>query len=149
MPGGVWRPLLWFGIMCLNMHTIFAGFERICTGNERPHPQGICGSYIPETLHLLCMGSYNIPVKRDNDYQSNYRDHLPRLSPLQGIIIGKRDAFSYLGGHRGHREVGIVCECCYNQCAYDELQQYCDFRKKRDVSSSSRLLIEDKSNLND
>ena len=61
-----------------------------------------------------------------------FTDPFPRVSPLQGIILGKREAVSYLTKRSsGTTFQGIVCECCYNQCAFEELFQYCLFRRKK------------------
>ena len=72
MPGGATRPLIWLGMLYLNMYTVQAGFEKICSGWESPDPGGICGDLIPETLHLLCMGAYNVPYKREAEYHNQY-----------------------------------------------------------------------------
>lgn len=59
-----------------------------------------------------------------------FADDFPRFSPMQGQILGKRNALSYLGRDKrfyefGDKYQGIVCECCYHHCSYDELSQYC------------------------
>jgi hypothetical protein len=59
----------------------------------------------------------------------------PRFSPLQGAILGKRNAMSYLDTNKrfydyGRSYQGIVCECCYNHCDIDELSQYCLYDKR-------------------
>ncbi|XP_063403492.1 molluscan insulin-related peptide 3-like [Mytilus trossulus] len=126
---GLWSYVLF--VILMPISPTLAGLDKTCTSEARDHQHGLCGRGLSETLQLICMGQYNIPVpgKRDVD-----EDQYPRVSRLQGIILGKREAFSYLSKRSSAiRFQGIICECCYNQCGYDELLQYCSFRKKRDL----------------
>lgn len=65
----------------------------------------------------------------------------PRYSPLEGLILGKREASMYLTSQHSRTKrnayQGIVCECCYHSCNWFELQQYCGSRKKRDTEPDS------------
>ena len=45
-----------------SLKTALANWDRVCspfTKSFGPHPQGICGNRIDETLDLLCVGGYN------------------------------------------------------------------------------------------
>jgi len=56
----VWLVL----VTCILMlvQTVSANWDRVCTPFTRsfgPHPRGICGRRIDETLELLCVAGYN------------------------------------------------------------------------------------------
>jgi hypothetical protein len=45
-----------------SFNAVLANWDRVCspfTKSFGPHPHGICGSRIDETLDLLCVGGYN------------------------------------------------------------------------------------------
>ena len=52
--------VLWF--VSTELQCVMAAWERTCTPFTKsfgPHPRGLCGRRIDETLSLLCMGNYN------------------------------------------------------------------------------------------
>jgi len=56
----VWLVLLTCILMLVQ--TVSANWDRVCTPFTRsfgPHPRGICGRRIDETLELLCVAGYN------------------------------------------------------------------------------------------
>ncbi|XP_076078985.1 con-Ins Im1-like [Mytilus galloprovincialis] len=117
---------------------VLAGFEKYCmsqTERYGGHKDGICGDELSLVVTLVCEGKFSLPKKRSVDHKNSNEDIFPRFSPLQGQILGKRNALSYLGKSKrfydyGSSYQGIVCECCYNHCSLDELSQYCLFDKK-------------------
>nr|XP_022289108.1 con-Ins Im2-like [Crassostrea virginica] len=132
-----------FILLCLHFTSVQSDFERVCDSRTElrgSDPNGICGRMIPEMLHLLCGGHYYVPSKRDVSSLSHKQDSnldFPRYSPLEGLILGKREASMYLTSQHSRTKrntyQGIVCECCYHSCDYFELFQYCGARKKRDT----------------
>ncbi|XP_048768251.1 con-Ins Im2-like [Ostrea edulis] len=136
-----------FILLCIHFTTVQSDFERVCdsrTEQRGPDSNGICGAMIPEMLHLLCNGQYYVPSKRDVSSRSHKHDKnvdFPRYSPLEGLILGKREASMYLTSEHSRTKrnayTGIVCECCYHSCDYFELFQYCAARKKRDTEPDS------------
>lgn len=137
-----------FILLCLHFTSVQSDFERVCnsqTDLRGPDPQGICGRLIPEMLHLVCGGQYYVPSKRDVSSLSHHKQDrnvdFPRYSPLEGLILGKREASMYLTSQHSRTKrnayQGIVCECCYHGCNWFELQQYCGFRKKRNTEPDS------------
>ncbi|XP_061193194.1 con-Ins Im2-like [Saccostrea echinata] len=138
-----------FILLCLHFTIVHSYFERVCdsrTEQRGPDPEGICGGMIPEMLHLVCDGEYYVPshAKRDVSSRSHKQENnvdFPRYSPLEGLILGKREASMYLSSEHSRTKrntyTGIVCECCYHSCDYFELLQYCAVRKKRDTKPDS------------
>ncbi|XP_060600844.1 con-Ins Im2-like [Ruditapes philippinarum] len=110
-----------------SFNAVLANWDRVCspfTKSFGPHPHGICGSRIDETLDLLCVGGYNeypsyggFRKKRDIA-EGHARD-------LHGILIKRKEANSYLVKRSNFYERGVVCECCYHRCSVFELFSYC------------------------
>ncbi|NP_001191615.1 insulin precursor [Aplysia californica] len=104
-----------------NLDISLANFEHSCNGYMRPHPRGLCGEDLHVIISNLCsslggnrrfLAKYM--VKRDTE---NVNDK------LRGILLNKKEAFSYLT--KREASGSITCECCFNQCRIFELAQYC------------------------
>ncbi|XP_050391399.1 con-Ins Im2 [Patella vulgata] len=115
-------PLVLLGVLFLNLGTVLGHLEWTCTlETKREAPRGVCGRRLPDLLSLVCVsfGGYRekwFRKRSDEDTAHN----------LKNIILGKRDAFSYLSKRRSsYGEQGITCECCYHACSFRELRQYC------------------------
>ncbi|ESO83460.1 hypothetical protein LOTGIDRAFT_169325 [Lottia gigantea] len=121
-------PLVLLGVLFLNFGTVLTHLEWTCTlETKRESPRGVCGQRLPEVLSMVC--------KRYGGYRDTWfrkRNGEGTNSRLGNIILGKRDAFSYLGKRgQSYGEQGITCECCYHSCSFRELRQYCRNSQQR------------------
>ncbi|XP_041354192.1 con-Ins Im2-like isoform X2 [Gigantopelta aegis] len=131
MEGFTKCPLVLIGVLCLQLGPVFTYYEKTCTletRREGPANHGVCGSRLSEVLSMVCQHSGGFREKwfrkRDTDYSG--------ASRIQDITVKKKGALSYLTKRgTGYGEQGLTCECCYNQCSYRELRQYCKETPRR------------------
>uniref|UniRef100_A0A098LY04 Ubs_11 putative toxin n=1 Tax=Unedogemmula bisaya TaxID=746885 RepID=A0A098LY04_UNEBI len=142
--GRWWSALLMVALGLLLQVLVAHSYEQTCnseTREEGPHPQGICGSNLSEILWVLCSDGHNSGRrsnrKRAADPES---DDTAGKGRLRGLLLSKRQALSYLKKQKTSKEgigydrklqkrqqsQGIVCECCYHHCSYNELIEYCN-----------------------
>ncbi|XP_053398358.1 molluscan insulin-related peptide 3-like [Mercenaria mercenaria] len=120
----------WYIVTMLTIslfHSVTANWNRVCTPFTKsfgPHPHGLCGSRIDETLDLLCVGGYN-EYPSYGGFRRKREISERHLEDLSGILIRRQEANSYLVKRSSFYERGIVCECCYHRCSVFELFSYC------------------------
>ncbi|XP_059169820.1 molluscan insulin-related peptide 3-like [Physella acuta] len=88
--------------------------DRPCSYHDRPHPRGLCGSNLANTVQLLCE-SRGLRSKRDAEKDGDDK--------FDVMTLTKKSALTYLG--KREYTANIVCECCYNRCSQSEMLAYC------------------------
>lgn len=77
-----------------------------------------------------------------NMFCVNFADTESLDHHLKDIILGKREALSYLHKRRAvYGTQGITCECCYNSCTYSELAEYCNWQESDSQETRSKTLF--------
>ncbi|XP_059169876.1 molluscan insulin-related peptide 1-like [Physella acuta] len=85
-----------------------------CSYHDRPHPHGLCGSKLSDTVHTIC-AIHGLRVgKRDADTDGDEK--------LNEFLLAKKSALTYLSKRQNR---GITCECCYKTCTTHEILGYC------------------------
>lgn len=60
------------------VQAVSANWDRVCTPFTRslgPHPRGVCGQRIDETLEVLCIGGYNEFPSSSNYFRKKRETH--------------------------------------------------------------------------
>ncbi|XP_060560497.1 con-Ins Im2-like [Ruditapes philippinarum] len=111
-------------ILIFTLREAKCGYEHWCTSSMAA--QGSCGHGLDDLLSLACgatgynaHGSYSRKRKRRSPTEIKME--------LNGITIGGHKAKDYLTKRTSFYFQGIVCECCINQCEFDEILGYCNF----------------------
>jgi len=132
-------------LLTLIQHTSFtlAGLERRCNYlDRRPHPNGVCGSNLNALISTLC-SAFSGGGDRSSYLAKRDAEKSEIDENMRGIMLSKKDAFSYLA-KRELSGQNIVCECCYHQCNYYEMLQYCPLpgnRRTRSLDQSQANII--------
>uniref|UniRef100_A0A0K8TUG5 Ctr_Y2L_1 conopeptide n=2 Tax=Splinoconus TaxID=2056757 RepID=A0A0K8TUG5_CONTD len=126
---------LLLSLLALQLCAVYGSYEHTCTLATRSrgaHPSGICGRNLARIVSVLCtprgyVSNWFTKRSAPNNPAETFVDQ-----KLRGVLLNKREALSYLH-HREPRAArgtfgsqGITCECCFNQCTYYELLQYCN-----------------------
>ncbi|ELT95556.1 hypothetical protein CAPTEDRAFT_222461 [Capitella teleta] len=163
----LWSSSIFFWaafVLILTFISVDAG-RRKCSADDyragAPKRGFICGSQIPQTLSLVCGGSYQSPGKRDlgssrspwNSFLTTSDDDDPwrkkttnpvdDLDPAaiddfdpaaiwDNVFLPRANALSVLRSKRSNmKEGGVYCECCVHRCTYPELQAYCGVERRK------------------
>ncbi|KAL8619036.1 hypothetical protein ACOMHN_020734 [Nucella lapillus] len=150
----LWCPVVVLGLLLHVSLMVHAGYEHTCylANRNRPHPKGLCGSNLPNTLRQVCQhlgrgyagGLFGKRANNDigMDAGAEEQEEGEQGEKLRGVLMSKRQAMAYLekrkrlpDGFFGLSHLlmtkrvepqGITCECCYNRCNLNELLQYCN-----------------------
>ncbi|ELT95557.1 hypothetical protein CAPTEDRAFT_196578 [Capitella teleta] len=145
-------------VLTLTFISVEAGRRKCSMDDYRagaPKRGFICGNQIPQTLSLVCGGSYRRPGKRNTDSlrsewsflggrgdEDSHKDQenalnaddldrasIDDLDPAaiwDNVFLPRANALSVLRSKRSNmKEGGVYCECCVHRCTYPELLSYC------------------------
>nr|AOF40168.1 insulin precursor [Conus virgo] len=98
------------------------GNEHTCEPDDPAHPQGKCGPELSEFHEEMCELEEYLQGGTDDA-----RKKRGRASPLRKRFLSmlKARAKRNEAGSLQRAGRGIVCECCKNNCNYEEITEYC------------------------